>query len=66
MYLRAQPQANVLDLSQNDNGHYCNSTEEQLVIAQEGSAIGPLLRAVNFVSVAFAFSTSRERPKNLK
>jgi hypothetical protein len=51
MYLRAQPHANLLDLSQNDNGNYCNTTEEQAVIAEEGSAIGPLLRAVNYVSI---------------
>ena len=51
-YLRAQPHANVLDLSQNDNGNYCNDTHEQTVIAEEGSAIGPLLRAVNFVAEA--------------
>ena len=51
-FLQMQPTANVLSLSQNDNAHYCNDTSEQRVIAEEGSAIGPLLRAVNFVADA--------------
>jgi hypothetical protein len=40
----------VLKLSQ--NGNYCNSTEEWEVIVQEGSPMGPLLRAVNQVADA--------------
>jgi hypothetical protein len=51
-YLRAQPQANLLSVSQNDNAHYCNDSFEQKIIAAEGSAMGPLLRAVNFVADA--------------
>jgi hypothetical protein len=51
-FLRTQPHANLIDISQNDNGHYCNDTNEQQVIAAEGSAIGPLLRAVNYVAKA--------------
>jgi hypothetical protein len=34
------------------NGNYCNSTEEWEVIVQEGSPMGPLLRAVNQVADA--------------
>jgi hypothetical protein len=49
-YLRAQPHANLISISQNDNGNYCNDTSERKVIEQEGTPMGPLLRAVNFVA----------------
>ena len=51
-YLRAQPQANLLSISQNDNRYYCNDTHERAVIDAEGSPMGPLLRGVNFVADA--------------
>ena len=53
-FLREQPAANIISVSQNDNGRYCNSSEEWDVIAQEGSPMGPLLRGVNQVADALA------------
>ena len=50
--LRNQPNATVISVSQNDNGNYCNDTNEWAVIQEEGSPSGPLLRAVNRVAEA--------------
>ena len=33
-----------------DNGHYCNDTHERAVIEAEGSPMGPLIRAVNYIA----------------
>ena len=52
--LRNQPNATVISVSQNDNGNYCNDTNEWAVIQEEGSPSGPLLRAVNRVAEAIA------------
>ena len=92
MFLREQPDANIISVSQNDvsdfrsdlpgryiccyiylplhasnpspisdlalklpqNGRYCNTSDEWDVIIQEGSPMGPLLRAVNQVADALA------------
>ena len=53
-FLRSQPDANIISVSQNDNGHYCNSSAEREVMDAEGSPMGPLLRAVNRVADAIS------------
>eukprot|EP00658_Telonema_sp_P-2_P045189 TRINITY_DN3310_c0_g1_i3.p1 TRINITY_DN3310_c0_g1~~TRINITY_DN3310_c0_g1_i3.p1 ORF type:complete len:595 (+),score=118.35 TRINITY_DN3310_c0_g1_i3:95-1879(+) len=53
-FLRAQPTATVISVSQNDNYLFCNSTEEREIYAQEGALMGPLLRAVNAIADAVA------------
>eukprot|EP01051_Picozoa_sp_SAG22_P002267 SAG22_NODE_100_length_20558_cov_10.189305_2_plen_201_part_00 len=51
-FLRQQPDANIISVSQNDNHNYCQSPEEMAIIDEEGSPMGPLLRAVNTVAEA--------------
>lgn len=34
-FLRAQPDANILSVSQNDNSHYCRTPEEMAIIDAE-------------------------------
>ena len=34
--LRTQPHANIVSVSQNDNGHYCQSAAEMAIINAEG------------------------------
>ena len=51
-YLRAQPAANVISVSQNDNGEYCQSPSELEIINEEKSPAGPLLRAINAIAAA--------------
>ena len=53
-FLRAQPTANLISISQNDNLLYCNDSAEAAVIAAEGTPGGPLLRAVNHIADALA------------
>ena len=55
-YLEADPDATVISVSQNDGGGagICHSPEEDAVAKAEGSAAGPLLRAVNAVADAIA------------
>lgn len=77
-FLKDQPDATVLSVSQNDNYLYCNDTNEQAVIAEEGSPMGPLLRAVNDIADAIkddfphvaidtlAYQWSRPAPKLTK
>ena len=51
--LHAQPDATVISVSQNDNYNYCNSTAEREIYNDEnGSLIGPILRAVNAIADA--------------
>jgi len=50
--LRAQPDAMLVSISQNDNGNQCEDPAEQAVNAREGSPIGALLRAVNTIAEA--------------
>jgi hypothetical protein len=48
-----QPKNDVLWLKprgSQDNGHYCNDTHERAVIEAEGSPMGPLIRAVNYIA----------------
>ena len=44
-FLRSQPDANIISVSQNDNGNYCQTPEETAIMDEEGSPMGPLLRA---------------------
>ncbi|EGD82397.1 hypothetical protein PTSG_03040 [Salpingoeca rosetta] len=51
-FLRAQPDATIISVSQNDNQNYCKDPAEMAIIKEEGSPIGPLLRAVNVIADA--------------
>ena len=53
-FLRAQPDASIISVSQNDNRDYCQSSAEMAIIKAEGSPMGPLLRAVNAVAAGIA------------
>eukprot|EP00041_Stephanoeca_diplocostata_P042274 m.10550 g.10550 ORF g.10550 m.10550 type:complete len:605 (-) comp7608_c0_seq1:319-2133(-) len=48
--LRQQPQATIISVSQNDNQNYCKDPGDMAIIQEEGSPIGPLLRAVNTIA----------------
>ena len=48
--LSAQPDATIISISQNDNSNMCKDPAELAVIAEEGSPMGPLLRAVNAIA----------------
>jgi hypothetical protein len=49
-FLRQNPSATIISVSQNDNRNYCQSPAEMKIIQAEGSPMGPLLRAVNKVA----------------
>lgn len=77
-FLRQQPNANIISVSQNDNSHYCQTPEELSIIEEEGTPGGALYRAVNtiadslkteFPKVAvdtLAYQWGRPAPKRLK
>lgn len=48
--LRATPAATIVSVSQNDNSNYCKDPGDMAVIQEDGSPIGPLLRAVNTIA----------------
>eukprot|EP01052_Picozoa_sp_SAG31_P042844 SAG31_NODE_6935_length_1844_cov_1.910029_2_plen_405_part_00 len=50
--LRAQPTARIMSISQEDNLNQCTSPQEEAITAEEGSAAGPLLRAINQIAAA--------------
>ena len=50
--LQAQPDAEIISISQNDNGNQCEDPAERAVNAREGSPIGALLNAVNTIAAA--------------
>lgn len=52
--LEADPAADILSVSQNDNPQYCHCPACQAVADEEGSQAGPLIRAVNAVAAAVA------------
>ena len=74
-YLKADPNATVISVSQNDGGKPCRNAEEDRVAKEEGSDAGPLLRAVNSVADAIkhehptvvvetlAYTYTRKAPK---
>jgi hypothetical protein len=45
--LQAHPDANIISISQNDNGNYCQSPDEMKIITEEGTPGGALFRAIN-------------------
>ena len=49
-FLRKDPEANIISVSQNDNGNYCQTPEEMAIIDAEGTPGGALYRAVNKVA----------------
>ena len=53
-FLRSQPNANIISVSQNDNGNYCQTPEEKAIMDEEGSPMGPLLRAGECTYAAWA------------
>ena len=48
--MRAHPEARVFSVSQNDCGNPCQCPDCDLVVRREGSQIGPILEAVNYVA----------------
>lgn len=52
-FLRAQPKATLISVSQNDNGELCETADELAIVREEGGArMGPMLRAINFIADA--------------
>lgn len=49
-FLKAQPNATILSVSQNDNQNYCKDPAELAAISKYGSPIAPLLLAVNSIA----------------
>ena len=50
-FLRGDPSAQIISVSQNDNQLYCRSPAELAIMAEEGgSPMAPLLRAVNQIA----------------
>ena len=52
LYLKLQPDADVISITQNDNIRFCRTPEENAIVAEEGSDVGPMLRAVNAIADA--------------
>ena len=50
--LRANPNASVVMVAQEDNGKYCNDSAAQRIMREEGTPGGPLFRAVNQIAQA--------------
>eukprot|EP00933_Yihiella_yeosuensis_P037382 TRINITY_DN31290_c0_g1_i1.p1 TRINITY_DN31290_c0_g1~~TRINITY_DN31290_c0_g1_i1.p1 ORF type:complete len:600 (-),score=105.29 TRINITY_DN31290_c0_g1_i1:11-1810(-) len=50
--LEKEPNANIISVSQNDNGDYCKRPSDQGIIEEEGSPSAPMLRAVNKIAEA--------------
>ena len=53
-YLRQQPHADIISVSQNDNGRLCQTPTELAIVQAEGSPMGPLMRAINRIADAIA------------
>jgi alpha-galactosidase len=54
LFLKARPDSTILSISQNDNIDYCKDPDELKIITEEGSPMGPMLRAVNKIARALA------------
>ena len=37
-------------MSQNDNGRFCQTETELAIVKAEGSPMGPMLRAINYIA----------------
>ena len=53
-FLSGQPSSHIISVSQNDNENYCKDPAEMKIINEEGSPMGPMLRAVNAIAAAIA------------
>ena len=42
----------MISVTQNDNIRFCRTPEEQAIVEEEGSDVGPMLRAVNQIADA--------------
>ena len=51
-YLALQPDYDVISITQNDNIRFCRTPEENAIVAEDGSDVGPMLRAVNQIADA--------------
>jgi hypothetical protein len=51
-YLALQPDFDVISITQNDNILFCRTPEENAIVAEDGSDVGPMLRAVNQIADA--------------
>ena len=51
-FLALNPGAEIISVSQNDNGHQCETPEEKSINAAEGTAGGALFRAINGIADA--------------
>jgi hypothetical protein len=49
-YLRRDPRASLISISQLDNSNYCQDPTESAIISAEQSPAGPMLRAINFIA----------------
>ncbi len=47
MLLETNPDSRVISVTQNDNNNYCNCTNCQIIIKEEESTAGPLIRFIN-------------------
>lgn len=77
-WVRDQPHAGVISVSQNDSQNYCRSAGDLAMIEREGSPSGPLIDCVNEVAAAidkefpgflvdtFAYQYTRKPPKNIR
>ena len=69
--MAAQPDKKIWSVSQNDNFSYCQCDDCRKIIAEEGSAAGPIIRFVNAVAARFpdkiistpAYQYSRQAPR---
>jgi len=48
--LKENPNAKLVDVSQNDNVRYCQCEKCMAIIEEEGSAMGPIMRFVNAIA----------------
>lgn len=51
-FLALNPEAEIISVSQNDNGHQCGTPEEEAINSAEGTAGGALFRAINVIAEA--------------
>jgi hypothetical protein len=77
-WIRKNPEAGLISISQNDNMNYCRSEGDMAVIEREGSPSGPLIQFVNqvaadinkefpdFLVETLAYQYTRSAPRNIK
>ena len=52
--LSQSPDAEVVSVTQEDDGHFCEAPQELALVAKDGSVVGPMLRTVNKIADAVA------------